>query len=173
MAVGQHHFQQLASEAIALLDGLIGIGIGANEDGLWLIGRFGKLPAQQVGCIAFGKQLALEIETGGELQIGMAGSGIAVDAAVFAPLIGVDGATKGDIRRAVVADDAACIDLPHLGARHRGGECGIPIGRLPVVIDRFNKGAAKTVIDIVGAASSCHIVHQYCLYIQLFCRCPR
>ncbi len=98
MAMGQHHFQQLTGETIALLNRLVGVGIGADDDALWLIRRFGKLPAQQLGCIELGKQFGFEIEARGELQIGVAGPCIAIDAAVFAPLIGVDGAAKRHIR---------------------------------------------------------------------------
>ena len=73
-----------------------------QHDGLWLIGWFGKLPSQQLGSIDFGKQLALEIQPG-ESSGGVAGSGIAVDAAMLAPLIGIDGATKRKIRRIVTS----------------------------------------------------------------------
>lgn len=81
--MSQHHRQEFASQAIVVLDGLIGIGIGPQYDGLRLIGWLGKLPSQQLGSIGFGKQLALEIQPGGELKVGVAGSGITVDAAML------------------------------------------------------------------------------------------
>ncbi len=156
MAVGQHHFQQLAGEAIVMLDGLIRVGIGPQHYGLRLIGGSGKFPAQQLGGIEFGEQPGFEVEAGGELEIGVARSGITVNATVFAPLIGIDGATEGDIGGAVVTDDAAGADLRHLGAGIAGGKCRFPLGLGPAVVDRIDLRAAETVIDIVGTASSCH-----------------
>jgi len=59
----------------------------------------------------------------------VAGSGIAVDAAVFAPLIGIDGAAEGDVRRAVAADDGAGGDFFHLGAGNARFKRSLPLGR--------------------------------------------
>ncbi|CAD7491372.1 hypothetical protein KBAD11_25760 [Aeromonas dhakensis] len=66
-----------------MLDGLIGVGIGPQHYGLRLIGRSGKLPTQQLGGVEFGKQPGFEVEAGGELEIGVARSGITVNADVL------------------------------------------------------------------------------------------
>ncbi len=66
-----------------VLDGLIGVGIGPEDDGLWLITRFGELLTQQIGGVELGKQSGFEVKAGGELEIGVAGPGIAVDADVL------------------------------------------------------------------------------------------
>ncbi|MNQ96842.1 hypothetical protein D3C85_1124630 [compost metagenome] len=164
MAMGQHHLQQLAGEAIVVLYGLVGIGIGPEHYGLRLVARLGKFPAQQRGGIELGKQPGLEIQAGGELQIGVAGSGIAVDAAMLAPLIGIDGAAEGDVRREVVADDALGLDLPHLGSGLGRTKCRLPFHGLPAIVDGIDLRAAETVLDIVGAASSCHLITPYTVY---------
>ena len=156
--MSQHHLQQLAGETIVVLYGLVGIGVGPEPYGLRLIAWLGKLPAQQRGGVHLGKQPGLEIQAGGELQIGVAGSGVAVDAAMFAPLIGVDGAAEGDVRREIVADDALGLDLPHLGSGLGRTKCRLPFHGLPAIVDDIDLWAAETVLDIVGAASSCHLI---------------
>ncbi len=156
MAVGQHHLEQLAGEAIVVLDGLIGVGIGSQHYGLRLIGGSGKLPAQQLGGIELGEQAGLEVEAGGELEIGVARSGITINAAVLTAPIGVDGAAERDVGGAVVTDDAAGADLRHLGAGIAGDKYRFPLGLGPAVVDRINPLAAETVINIVGTASTCH-----------------
>ncbi|MNG06846.1 hypothetical protein D3C84_901160 [compost metagenome] len=77
---------------------------------------------------------------------------------MFAALIGVDGATKGHIRRAVVTDDAAGGYLLHLGAGITGCKCRFPLGLSPAVINCVYPLAAEAVINIVETASSCHSV---------------
>jgi ATP-binding cassette subfamily C protein LapB len=54
---------------------------------------------------------------------------------MFAPLIGIDGAAEGDIRREVVADDGLGLDLPHLGSGPGRTKCRLPFHCLPAIID--------------------------------------
>lgn len=90
----------------------------------------------------------------------------------LAPLIGIDGATEGKIRRIVVADDAAGADLRHLGAGSAGGKCRVPVALTPAVVNGFYLRAAEAVLDIVVRASSCHhITNALFIYtVILLCR---
>lgn len=83
MAGLPHHFQQAAREPVLALDGLVGVGIGTDIDAADLVARGGKFTVQQLDRVMLGEQPGLEVQPGREVQVGMAGAGIAVDAAFF------------------------------------------------------------------------------------------
>ncbi|ALP40116.1 hypothetical protein WL1483_697 [Aeromonas schubertii] len=134
-----------------MLGRLVGIGIGADADHPGPVGGASKLGAQQLGGVAFGEDPRLEVEARGELQVGVAGAGIAVDAAVLAPLIRIDGGIEGHIGRAVVADDAACLNLAYPGRRGRACRF-LP----PAVIDGLDALLGKAMHHVATGATSGH-----------------
>src|SRR5690606_16038662 len=60
------------------------------------------------------------IEPGGEIEVAVARPGVAVDAAVLAAHVGIDGALEGYVRRSVPADDA-----PRFHGREHGFRRGL------------------------------------------------
>src|SRR5258708_24954026 len=74
------------------------------------------------------------------MDVGVAGAGVAVDAAVLAAAIGIDRLLEGDVRRIVAADDRAGRFRAHLGGDGIGYFCVVP-----AVVDRL--------VDQPGVAS--------------------
>src|SRR5258708_31982293 len=60
------------------------------------------------------------------MDVGVAGAGVAVDAAVLAAAIGIDRLLEGDVRRIVAADDRAGRFRAHLGGDGIGYFCLVP-----------------------------------------------
>ena len=56
------HFEDAAHDAIAPLDRLIGIGVGADGDGPHLIAGLGQLPLERLRGVGLGEQPGLEVE---------------------------------------------------------------------------------------------------------------
>jgi hypothetical protein len=90
--------QDAAHDAVALLDGLIRIGIGADGYGLDLVAGISQLALERLRGVGLGEQLGLEIESRRQSEKGMGGPREAVDAAMLAAAIGVDRAVEADIR---------------------------------------------------------------------------
>jgi hypothetical protein len=88
-----------------LLDRLIGVGVGADGDGLALIGGGGQFALEQFRRARLGEQLRLEVEPRRQAHIGVRRPRETIDAAVLAAAIGVDRAVEGNIRRIVARDD--------------------------------------------------------------------
>ena len=129
VAVLPQHLEQPAHDAPLLLDRLVGVGVGADGDGLDLVAGFRQRARQQVGGGGLGEDAGLEVEAGREAQLRMGRAGEAVDAAVLAAAIGVDRAVEGHVRRGVAGDDAAGpVDLD----RRAGGRLVV---LFPAVVD--------------------------------------
>ena len=79
------------------LDRLIGIGIGADRNGLRNIPFRRKLRPQDFGGIWAGDQPRLEIEARRKAEVGVARAGKAIDAAMLAAAKGIDGVVKGNV----------------------------------------------------------------------------
>ena len=133
MAGPVQHFQKLAHDAEALLDRLIGVGVGADGDGAYLIARPGQLLFQQPGGVGLGEQAALEIQPRRQAHIGMARPGIAVDTAVLAPPVGVDRPVEGQIGRLVARDDAP----GRLHGDGAGQRCWRVLQAVPAIVEPF------------------------------------
>ena len=79
------------------LDRLIGIGICANRNRRRDISFRRKLRPQDFGRIGAGNQPGLEIEARRKAEVGVARAGKAIDAAILAAAIGIDGKVKGNV----------------------------------------------------------------------------
>src|SRR5690606_25043996 len=99
-----------------------------------------------------------EVDAGREIEPGVGGPRITVDAAVFATAVRVDGAVEGDVGRFVVADHAPRGVGDQL-RRWRGGD--VVVAR-PAVVHRLALDAAVAVGDgrrRAAALDGCAIVH--------------
>ncbi len=130
MAGALQHLQDRARDLPLALDRLIGIGVGAERDGVGLIARMRQLALQQLGRVRLGVELGLEVEAGRVPEKAMGGTRVAVDAAVLAAAIGIDRAVEGDVGAVVARDDGARRLLAHLGLE------GVEVAQaLPAVIE--------------------------------------
>ena len=92
------HFEDAAGDAEAALDGLIGIGVGAERDGARPVAGPGELALEQRGRVFLVEQPSLEIESGRQIKPCVTGAGIAIDASVFTASVGIDGLIEIDVR---------------------------------------------------------------------------
>jgi hypothetical protein len=97
MAVTLEHLQDVPHHLMLPLDRLVGIGIGADGDGAGHVAGGRKLALEELRRVRLGKQLGFEVEAGREAEIGVGRPRKAVDAAVLAAAIGIDGAIEGDV----------------------------------------------------------------------------
>ena len=83
------YFQNITGNAQPAFDRLPGIGVGA--DGQWLadVARLPEFLPEQPGGFRLVVELGFEVEPRRMPEIGVAGSGIAIDAAMLAAAIGV------------------------------------------------------------------------------------
>lgn len=93
----QHQFQQAARQAPFALDGLVGVGGRADIDGRRLVARPAQFRAQGLDGVGLGHQPGFEIQAGRIAQVGMGGTGVAVNAAVLAATVGIDRHVEGDV----------------------------------------------------------------------------
>ena len=126
------HFEDAPHDAVAPLDRLIGIGVGADGDGTHRIAGIGQLAGQSFGSVGLGEQLGLEVEPRRQAEKGMGRPGEAVDAAMLAAPIGVDRTVEADIGGFVAGDDA-----PRRHLLHFGGERIEFAERVPAIVDRL------------------------------------
>lgn len=145
----QQYLQQAARDAPGALDGLVGIGVAADVQGTDLVAWAGQFPAQEVGRIRLGEEFRLEVEAGREVQVGMRGPGIAVDAAMLAALIRVEGLAEGNVGRGVARDDTPAL----LHGDGGGQRCeGVRPGR-PAIMLRLAAGGEEAVVRVEGGAT--------------------
>ena len=116
LVLGQH-LQHLTRDPPFPLDGLVGIGVGADGDHPRLIAGLGQFPPQELCSVRLGKQLALKVEPGGQAHIGMGGPRETIDAAMLAAPIGIDGPVEGNVRRLVAGDDGPGRFVADMGAK--------------------------------------------------------
>ena len=81
--------------------------------------RPGELVPEALGRIALRNDDPLEIEARRQIEIGMGGTGEAVDAAMLAAAIGIDRLLERDVGRVVRRDDLARLLEADLGVRPR------------------------------------------------------
>src|SRR5690606_7022597 len=89
------------------LDRLIGIRIRAEHDRARTVAWFAKLLLEQRGGIALVEQPRLEIEAGRQIDVRVARTRVAIDAAVLAAAVRVDRLRHRQLRRVVAAYDRA------------------------------------------------------------------
>jgi len=94
----QHHFENRTRDAVLAFNRLVRIGAGANIDDLRAIPAPRQLLLEQLRRIDLVEELGLEIQAGGQIQVGVRRARVAVDAAVFAAALGVDGLIERNVR---------------------------------------------------------------------------
>jgi hypothetical protein len=114
MPRARQHLEDLARDAVAPLDRLIGVGVRSHRDRLRLVSRRGELALEECCGVGLGEELRLEIEPGGEPLISVARAREAIEAAVLAAAIGVDRTVEADIGRGVSGDDRLRLLQRHL-----------------------------------------------------------
>ncbi len=100
------HFQDAARDLEIPLDGLVGVGIGSQRDYRRYIVAVSQLGLEQGGGVVFCVQAGFEVEARRKPQIGMAGPGIAIDAAMLASAVRIDGRVERQVWRLVARNDA-------------------------------------------------------------------
>ena len=133
MVEARQNFQHAPGNPVFLLDRLVGIGVGAKLKGLRPIARFRQFPFQESGGAGLGEQPAFEIEPRRKAQVSVGRAGEAIDAAVLAPPVGIDGTVEGNVRRRVAGNDGLRVLYRHLGAKRRQ----IAFVQVPAVVDGF------------------------------------
>ena len=133
MAAAGQHFQDAAHHAIAPLDGLVGVGVGADGEHPAAVARPRQFLLQQFGRGRLGIEAALEIEPRREPEPGMGRPRIAVDAAVLAAPVGIDRPVEAEVRGVVAGDDLARRLLGDGRAQRRRRL----VRRSPAVVERF------------------------------------
>lgn len=86
-----HHFEAAAGDAEFALDGLVAIGDAGHRDRFAPPAFFGEFAAEEFGRIVLGEDDGLEVEAARHAEVFVSGAGVAVDAAVLATPVGVDG----------------------------------------------------------------------------------
>ena len=81
MARLEAHLQDRPSDPVIALDRLVGIGVGAERDGLGRVALLRQRLPQQLGGVRLGKQPRLEIQPRGQVVKGMGRPRKAIDAA--------------------------------------------------------------------------------------------
>ena len=126
MAGAIEHLQDAPHDPVPPLDRLIGVGIGADRDGARRVACRRQFAPQLLRRVRLHVQLGFEIKPRGMAEIGMRRPREAIDAAMLAAAIGVDGPIERDIGRIITGDDfAAGIDRD-LGPKRRQILDGLP-----------------------------------------------
>ena len=160
----EQQFEDRAGDAPALLDRLVGIGIGAERDRARFIAGARQRGVEQFGGVGLGEQAAFEVHAGRQVVIGVGRPREAVDAAMLAPAIGIDRAVEADVGRAVAGQDRA-----RFLDRHRGAPRGDPVELLdavePVAVDHpllrlkrvgvVLRVAPRALVDSIGMTRRC------------------
>src|SRR3979490_2711595 len=97
MLAFRQDFQDLPRDPVLALYRLVAVGVRSQRDRAWRVAGLGKRVAQKLRSIGLGEELGLEVEPGRELEIGVARPRIAIDAAVLAAAVGIDGAVEADV----------------------------------------------------------------------------
>ena len=103
-AVGED-FEALAGDLHFVFDGLVDVGAGGHDDGLGFPAGVGEFFFEEVGGVGLGHEFGFEIEAAGETEVFVVLACEAVDAAVFAAAVGVEGPVEGDVGGGVDAVD--------------------------------------------------------------------
>ncbi len=167
MTVFREQLQQLPSDLQRLLGRLIGVRVGTDRYRFALVAGLLPLVKQPSSGVGLVEDLSFKVESRGKIQIAVAGSRITIDAAMFTPLIGIDGSVEGDVRRIIAADDSTRLHGPEYGFR---GCRGSLLRLRSVKFGRLNREAAVRCVDGAAAFVRCcrHGELQYCINRQYF-----
>lgn len=111
-----HDFEASAGDLEFGFDGLIAVGHAGHDDGLAGPLGFGEFFAEEIGCVGLGDDACFKVQAGGQAEVFVGGSGVAVDAAMLASAVGIEGPTEADVGRLDVVDDRACAVSEDFGA---------------------------------------------------------
>ncbi len=149
MAGARQDLENGAGDAIAPLDRLIGVGVGAERDDPRAVLRRRELALEQRRRPVLDEQLRLEIEAGGKAEIGVARPGETIDAAVLAAAIGIDRAVEGNVGRFVAGDDGSRSLQRDLGFEGRRR-----LVRRPAVVEVLAAQKLEPPRDVRGRAAA-------------------
>jgi hypothetical protein len=118
-------FEATAGDLEFSLDGLVGIGHPAADEGFGLPAGAIEFAGEEFGSVFFDHEAGFEIETGVEPEVFVVGTGVTVGATVFAASIGIEAGLHGDIGAGVGGDDGPGVVPVAVGAGGGGLEIGI------------------------------------------------
>src|SRR5690606_36592718 len=105
----------------ASLDRLVRVRHRTDVDRLAAVAGTGELRGEQLRGVGLGEEARFEVQPRRQAEVPVVGPGVAVDAAVLAAAVGIDGEIERNVRRAVARDDAAGVFDQHARVRSRGG----------------------------------------------------
>ena len=136
MAEVAQHLEDLARDLHLLFQRLVGIGVRAHGDDLGHIAGRAQFLGQQHRRIGLGEYPGFNIHPGRHAQIGVAGPGEAVDAAMLAAPKGIDRLVEGNVRRLVAGDDGAGGVMDDFGADGGRGIIFRPPAIIPAIVQQ-------------------------------------
>src|SRR5690606_27120828 len=101
------HLQQAAGDALAPLQRLVGVGVRGRRARRAAVARLREFGAQELHAVGLGEQPGLEVQSRGEVEVGVAGPREAAHAAVLAAPVRIHRLAEAHVGRLVAADDAA------------------------------------------------------------------
>src|SRR5262245_3508330 len=143
-----------ACDAVLTLDRLVWVRDGAERDVLGDVAWMRQLALQELGGVHLGVELGLKIEPRRVTKEAMRRPSVAIDAAVLAATVGIDGLLKTDVGTVVARDDALCRLSVHIRLeRLELAEA------LPAVIEGLTLLALKTPDPVRTGATSAAPLH--------------
>jgi hypothetical protein len=118
MKAGQHP-NEVAHYPVFHLDRLIGVGVGADRNRGDPVGPAAQLGVQHSPEAGPRNQPGFKIELRRQVKKRMTGAGKAINAAMFAAALRVDGPVERQVGRAVACDGRPRPFQPHFGAQQR------------------------------------------------------
>ena len=132
------------------LDRLVRVGDAGEHDDLGFPARAQERLSQQFRRTVLDQYPALEVQSGGETEVLVRGTGVAVDAAVLAAAVGVQAVLEADVGRVVAREDRLRVVPEQLG-RRRLAAFGKALARFEVDVEPF-----EAVAGVDGGASAAH-----------------
>ncbi len=146
--------QHRTRQAQPAFDRLVGVGDGADGDRPRPVAAGAQRGAQALGGVDLGHQPGLEVQAGRPAEIGVRWPCVAVDAAVLAAAVRVQRDLEADVRRVVLAQDAAGVFLDDLGRQRLRRLAGLGVQRPPAIVESLAHVALEAVGDRPGRAAS-------------------
>ena len=131
-------------------DWLVRVGDAGEHDDLGFPARAQERLSQQLRRTLLDQYPALEVQSGGEAEVLVGGTGVAVDAAVLAAAVGVQAVLEADVGRVVAREDGPGLVPEQLG-RRRVAAFGQALARFEVDVEPF-----EAVAGVGGRASTAH-----------------
>jgi hypothetical protein len=107
VAVLREDLEDPTGQPETFLDGLVGVGVGSEDEDPAAIALARELATQEVGCVRLREDPALEVEPRRESEVRVRLARETVDAAVLAALVRIDRLFEGNVGRVVGGDQAS------------------------------------------------------------------